>query len=656
MTKLFLVFVVLGVAFVPVLAQDQPTAQPPAQPTAEDQEKAKAEREKNAYRLLDQVIAEGQTLRLTENRVRVQIAAAALLWDTNQGRARSLFAQAAEGIAELNRNQQNNNNRRGGGPPNRSFQLRQDLVLAAARHDAQLAYQMLALTKAPATTTDVVDQNARNRFQFSADENLEQALLGRVAALDPKFAATNAEQMMDKGTFPRSLPDVLTQLQKQDADAAAKLADKTVKKLQAANMLTSNDAANLAQLLLMAGPRPAGANANATNASSTTASATNADATTTTNGRTPVLDQSTYVDLMSSVVDLALKATPGTQGNNARPAGGGGGMRRGVPTVIGSNTQLPPTDADLEQNGALRLLAGLQRSLPLIDQYLPSKSAQVRQKLADVGISANSPMNFMQTLNALQGDPTTDALVQAAATAPPQMQTRLYQQAAYKALEDGDTTRARQIATDHLQANARDAVMQRIDFREMSLKADGTNLEAIHQMIARAQTDAEKIDLLVQIASDAQKTNPKLASQLLDEAKQMTSRRATNYDQFEQQLKVADAFAAVDPARSFEVLEPGISQLNELLQAASVLSGFEINVFRDGEMSMQAGGGLANEVNRFGQELAQLARLDFERSETLAGRFQFPEPRIMARLAIVQGLLGVKPTINTQGPINFFRN
>jgi len=38
-----------------------------------------------------------------------------------------------------------------------------------------------------------------------------------------------------------------------------------------------------------------------------------------------------------------------------------------------------------------------------------------------------------------------------------------------------------------------------------------------------------------------------------------------------------------------------------------------------------------------------LARSDFERSESLAGRFQFPEARIMARMAIVQGLLGVKP-------------
>ena len=95
------------------------------------------------------------------------------------------------------------------------------------------------------------------------------------------------------------------------------------------------------------------------------------------------------------------------------------------------------------------------------------------------------------------------------------------------------------------------------------------------------------------------------------------------YEHFEQQLRVARAFAAFDPARSFEVLDPGISQLNELLAAAAVLSGFEINMFRDGEMAMQGGNGLTNMVNRFGQELAELARSDFERSETLAGRFQF---------------------------------
>src|SRR5678815_2104715 len=131
----------------PLLAQDQPAASPQPSPSAEELEKEKAEREKNAYRLLDQVIDEAQSLRLVENRVRIQISAADMLWDQNQGRARSLFATAAEGVAEVTRSQPTNNNRRnvtpnggnfvviqGGQQTMRTYQLRQELVLTAARH------------------------------------------------------------------------------------------------------------------------------------------------------------------------------------------------------------------------------------------------------------------------------------------------------------------------------------------------------------------------------------------------------------------------------------------------------------------------------------------------------------------------------------------
>jgi hypothetical protein len=622
----------------PLLAQDQTTQQAQQQPSAEELEKQKAEREKNAYRLLEQVIDEAQSLRLVENRVRVQINAADMLWDQNQGRARSLFATAAEGVAELGRTQPTNNNRRNQsgielngiafqgniGPPNmRMYQLRQELVMTAARHDAGLAYQLLASTKPPASMQPTTDARGP-RAQLLSDDNLEQQLLGRIAALDPKLAAQNADQMMDKGQFPTSIPQVIDQLYKQDADAAEKLADRTVKKIQAANILAKPEAANLIQALLNAGPRPTD-NKSAANAP--------------TPRWLPVLGQSTYVDLLSTVVDAALKATPATQSNNQRvnvP------VRRGG-TGSGNNNQQPLTDAQIEQNNARRLLAGLQQTMPMIDQYLPSKASLVRQKMTELGVSNNTAMNMAQTFSALQGNPTSEALVQAASTAPQQMQTRLYQQAAYKALEEGDTDRARQIANDHLQSNARDAVMQRIDFRELAKKAEGARLDEIRQSVARLQTDSEKIDLLIQVAGDTQKDNPKLAIQVLDEAKQLVNRRATSYENFEQQLKVAHAFASVDAARSFEVLEPGITQLNELLQAASVLSGFEINMFRDGEMALQGGNGLTATLNRYGQELAVLAQNDLERSETLAGRFQFTEPRIMTRLAIVQGLLGVKP-------------
>src|SRR5689334_9593872 len=320
----------------PLLAQDQTTQQAQQQPSQEELDKQKAEREKNAYRLLDQVIDEAQSLRLVENRVRIQINAADMLWDQNQGRARGLFATAAEGIAELSRQQPANNNRRnpgvvdsgngfvafqgpGFGPPNmRTFQLRQELVMTAARHDAALAYQLLASTKPPANTQPTADARGP-RAQFLSDDNLEQQLLGRVAALDPKLAAQNADQMMDKGQFPTSIPQVIDQLYKQDADAAEKLADRTVKKIQAANILTKPEAANLIQALLSAGPRP-----------------TDSKSTPTSGRWVPVLGQSSYTDLLSTVVDAALKAAPAPQTSQPARRGGAG---------LGNNNQQPLTDA-----------------------------------------------------------------------------------------------------------------------------------------------------------------------------------------------------------------------------------------------------------------------------------------------------------------------
>lgn len=621
-----------------VIAQDQPAQQP----SAEELEKQKAEREKNAYRLLDQVIDEAQSLRLVENRVRIQLNAADMLWNQNQGRARTLFASAAEGIAELGRTPppNNNNNRRNQvvqeganftvfqGPQGmRIHQLRQELVLAAARHDAALAYQLLAATKPPVTTQPTAETRGP-RAQLTADEGLEQTLLGRIAALDPKMAAQNAEQMMDKGQFPMTIPEVINQLYKQDPDAAEKLADKTVKKIQATNILTRPEVGPLIQGLLRAGPRPAG------DANDATAQAQNI--------RPAVLGQTAYVELLSTFVDAALKATPGAQ-NNQRGGGPVNARRPGAGSGVGpvNSGPQPLTEAQMEQNNARRFLAGLQVTLPVVDQYLPSKAALVRQKLAEMGL-ASSNANAAQTLNALQGNATADTLVQAAAVAPQQVQPRLYQQAAYKALEEGDTERARQIANDHLSTKAREILLERINFREAAKKAEGARIEEIRQSVARIATDNEKVDFLIQVAGDVRKNNQKFAIQLLEEAKQIVNRRVTSYQQFEQQLKVAHAFASVDATRAFELLDPGISQLNELLQAASVLSGFEINMFRDGEMAIQGGNGLTATINRFGQELAVLARSDFERSEILAGRFQFPEPRIMTRLAIVQGLLGAK--------------
>jgi hypothetical protein len=624
MTTLLILGITVGAASF-VTAQEQPSLNP----TEEQQQKEKAEKEKKAYTLLEQVVDEAQLLRLPENRVRVQIGAADLLWERNEGRARNLFALAAEGVAEIMRNANANpgqDERRSANRGRPGGQLRQELVLAVARHDATLAYQLLAATGPP--TPPAGTGNPR----FDSEDNLEERLLAQVAELDPKLALQNAEQMLDKGQYTRSLAQVLAQLQAKDKDAAAKLEDKLVKRLQPANILSTIDAGTLTLNLLRSGPRPA-------ESGTTPASASLSNS-------PPMLAPSTYTSLLGNVIDAALKAVPPPAGSQ-RSANNFRG-RRGGPGGSGqNNAPTEPSAAELEQSSARRLLGALQVMLPQIDQYLPGRSQAVRQKMTEVGIADNSRAAMMPGRAIQQG--TSESLMAAAPSAPQMMQSRIYQQAALRALDEGNADRARQIATDHLEPAARESVLQAVEFRQTSEKVDSSKIAEVRQTLAGLRSDDERIDLLVRLSGNARQNNPKLAVELLNEARQFTNRRATNYRQLEQQLLVAEAFSDLEPARSFEILEPGIVQLNELLTAAATLSGFEVNVFQDGELPLEGRNGLTNMVTRYGNVLGLLATRDFDQSQTLANRFQLSEPRIVARLSIVRNMLGKEPGFRSRG-------
>jgi len=285
----------------------------------------------------------------------------------------------------------------------------------------------------------------------------------------------------------------------------------------------------------------------------------------------------------------------------------------------------------------------------------------VRNKMTEIGMGNNPRLAFNQ-INSLMQQGTADSLLAAAPAAPPPLQSRLYQQAAQKALDEGNVDRARQIANDHLDETTRDRMLQKVDFQIIAKKVEADNIDQLRQTLANLHSDDERIDLLLQLATQVQKAggeqkatsapqdDSKLALKFLGEAQRLTNRRATNYRQFNQQLRVADAFAALEPARSFEVLDPGIGQLNELLSAAALLSGFEVNIFKDGELPLEGGSGLGDMVARYGQELATLAKTDFARAESSASKFQLPEPRLLSQLAIVRSVLGV-PQV---APVNNF--
>jgi len=627
-----------------IKAQDsQSQLNPTNAQTEEEKQKQQEALEKKAAVLLEQIVGEVQLLKLPENRIRVQTAAGALLWKHNVDRARSMFQLAAAGVAEMMRSTDDNSQRL-------AVQLRPEVVLTAGQHDATLAYQLLTTTRSltPASATPGSrDGNMRFRGQNS-DANLEEHLLAQVSALDPKLAAQKAEEALGKGQYPGTLAQVLAGLASQDKEAATKLAAKIISKLQSENLLANPQAQMLALNLLRAGPRPAQNVTSVAPPVATQAMASTTDA--------PLIGESSFQNLMNTVIDAALRATPQTA-NNQR--GGNNQRRRRDFGGVQTSSEGALTDGQIEQQNARRLLAGLQRLLPQIDQYLPSRATAVRNKMTELSMGNSQASSFGQ-INNLMRQGTADSLVAAAPSAPPRVQSRLYQQAAQKALDEGDVERARQIANDHLDAPARDRVLQKVNFQVIAKKVEADNMDELRQTLGTLQSDDERIDLLLQLAAQAQwltgdqkpglaaQGDPKLALKFLIEAQRLTNRRAVNYQQFDQQLRVADAFASLEPARSFEVLDPGIAQLNELLSAAALLSGFEVNIFKDGELLMGGGSGLGEMVSRFGQQLATLAKTDFARAESSANKFQLVEPRLFSQLAIVRNVLGVPQVV----PIN----
>lgn len=562
-------------------AAQQPADQGDAQATAE-QQKAQQELEKRAVALLDEIIADAKTFKTPENRVLIKVAVADMLWSRNEARARALYKEAANNFGEV---LSNNSDAVGMDIPfmDGSADLRRSLIQSIARHDPQWARDLLRSTRPAAAA-----QPARGSIADSDSElQLEQSIASQIAASDPKQALEVAEQTLARGVS-YELLNTLSLLMKKDREAAARLASKILTKLQTENLATNDQAMQTAfsmlGLLTKAPPE---------SALSKTAAAAN---------QTPILSQQELRDLTEMIVAAAL--------NNA------------------SNPYH---------------IIMLRPLLPEIEKYAPSRIAQVRSRLAEAAKREARQGGMSGELQEVMQSGTVEAMLEAAPKAPEQMRDFVYQRAALKAMEQGDSDRARQIIEDHASEPAHRRYMMAEIERQLMMKAAAEGkMEQTRQMLSRLRTNEERVMVLTQLATVAStKGDKKAALALLDEARSMVGSRARNFTQLGAQLQVARGYARLDPARSLLILEPVIDQLNELIGAGALLGGFFSEQFvKDDEILLHVmnsfAGGFAGE---FAGELKALASADFDRTKATADRFQRSEIRIMARLLIARSIL-----------------
>ncbi|HVF27150.1 MAG TPA: hypothetical protein VM943_02845, partial [Pyrinomonadaceae bacterium] len=235
---------------------------------------------------------------------------------------------------------------------------------------------------------------------------------------------------------------------------------------------------------------------------------------------------------------------------------------------------------------------------------------------------------------------TLDAMLEAAAKAPAEMRDQLYSQAVWKAVNENDYERARQIIANFTNPQQRAQMLRDLERQMPWRAAERGNFEEARQLLSRITSKEERINILLQIAMTARNNKKEDAARVfLDEAYGLVAGRAENHTQFHALLQIAQAYGTSDTSRSFAIVESAIDRLNELLAAAVVLDGFGQDSFREGELR-PAGGYMWNEmVRQCSEELARLAPADFERAAAAAGKFERSEVRAMARLMVARGVL-----------------
>jgi hypothetical protein len=558
--------------------------------------------EKKAVALIDEVLKEAANLRLPENRIRLQAGAADLLWKHDEKRARDLFklalASLRDLIAEMSAPQSSRRIDRTSDYPIRmqlGTELRREIIQMIAQRDPRLARDLLRESRQSAPTGE------RNRENGEQERHLELELASQVANTDPSQALQIAEESLDNGPIQEELPGIIQQLATKDRDGAAKLVSALMKRLRSANLLTDRPACSVAVALVrLATNREEDDSESGEKRSSNS---------------TPIqiLDERTLRELVDIIAAGALASLP-----------------------------IDPGSLSAErQHYGLLLVAEIQTLMPEIEKYAPARAAALKKKLIEAGGSL--PPGLRERMERPEvvdsGVASVDNLLEAAAKAPPEEQNSLWTQAAMHALGEGDPDRARKIIERCSDSNVRDEVLARIDEQALQRATEAGRLDEARQLLSQASIE-ERVSVLTQFAQRASTQGDKKAAlQMLEEARDLVGTQASNGAELNALLGVARAYAALEPARSFDIVEPVVDHLNRLLAAAVIVDGFEFTgYFRDGEL-MQRQSPLISLVLQFADDTAILARADFERARAVADKFQSTDVRLKARLAVAQGIL-----------------
>lgn len=581
-------FAAAGILFFSIAAFAQTPSPTP------DADKKKKEEDEKVVALLDKAIADVNSLRLPQNRAIVYGMSGDLYWKFDQNRSRQLFRDAAN---ELVLFVQQNDKETEDNDVFRIFmvnspQQRTEVLSMIAKRDAELALELLLLTRS-ARLTEAIAKYAPRKVTASpafdpstqsvvAEINLEQRFALLAADENPELAIRLIKESLAKGFSTNVLP-LLEKIHKKDEKKAADLAAEIVKKI-------------------------------------------------------------VEIDLMKSIDDLGAISGILTAS-----------MKSGSSTDkkwVFSEAQLKEittkiANAFLQPDSSFTMMSMLSSLLPAIEKYAPDKAALLKQKQTQEVNALPADLKLMQQRSKIWGPMTTAAdLIAELPKLSEFDKYSVYSMLQVKITEIDDEARAKKLIDQIPDEKMRVTVREAFDASQIVAKAKAGKLDDARKMIGGLTKRKAKIQSLVKLALDFHKTgkekDAEIASALMSEARGLMPEVIETNEDLNDTMEVVRGFATIERDTAFRLSESVIDQINEHVQASSVLARFnpEYASFKKGEMIMRISGDQwESPLFRFIPQMQALGKADLDRMNMLTDRFNRSDARTVARLYVLQGVL-----------------
>ncbi|HWP41901.1 MAG TPA: hypothetical protein VNO14_01610 [Blastocatellia bacterium] len=543
-----------------------------------------------ALTLMEEVLRDLRSLRSAGNRAHLLTRSAEALWKHDEKRARLLFKEAASEIggmiAELRYDDAWFQQKR-----QSLYNLRSQAIQIAQRLDPWLALDFLNATR----------QTWGGLQHYGGQQDPETSLRWMVAkqALEkhPQLSLEIAEESLESG-FSYEIDDLTQRLYRRDKQAGERLAAAVIRKLRGLDLVSNPMAAHVAASLLRAAVEGM---------------------------RSAERQRQIEAGGNETPFRLSERETAGL-------------MEMVVKAAISEDGYLHQPRSGYSQH----LLNTLHDMTPEIERYCPIEARSLRGKLEENRKALANPPGVRPMQENLASARSIDEYLKAIEDAPQEMRSNLYQQAAMRAMGEGDPERARQIINDRISdPGLREDLLLNIE-RQLIWKAQNEGkVEEARRIAASLNQKEEQATILARLALTASGNgDKKTALQLIDEARSLLGAAVESYSQMHSHLQIAIASISLDPGKSFEIIEHSIDRFNQNIAAARILEGFEIHqYFSEGELALWAEHQLTSTLNQYLDQLGALARSDFDRAKSAADRFERLETQIMARLHVARRAL-----------------